>query len=80
MASGGIALMPDSRRPRATLVRLNALRGELIDPKIAEQRGRIVKTNGDGLLVEFVTPVAAVCCAGQIQKGMGELEGPLPEE
>jgi adenylate cyclase len=57
----------------ATLERLKALRRELIDPKIAEQRGRIVKTTGDGLLVEFATPVTAVRCAGQIQKGMGEL-------
>ena len=38
-----------------TLERLKALRRELVDPKIAEHRGRIVKTTGDGLLVEFAT-------------------------
>jgi class 3 adenylate cyclase len=61
----------------ATLERLKALRRELIDPKIAAQRGRIVKTTEYGPLVEFATPVAAVRCAGQTQKGM---ESPLPEE
>src|SRR5712671_1501226 len=63
-----------------TLARLKAHRRELIDPKIAEHRGRIVKTTGDGLLVEFASPVEAVRCAGQIQKAMREREGSLPEE
>jgi adenylate cyclase len=40
-----------------TLTRLKALRNELIDPKIAEHRGRIVKTTGDGLRVEFASVV-----------------------
>ena len=43
-----------------TLARLQALRRELIDPKIAEHKGRIVKTTGDGLLVEFPSVVEAV--------------------
>ena len=43
-----------------TLARLKAYRRELIDPNIAEHRGRIVKTTGDGLLVEFASPVEAV--------------------
>src|SRR5215510_1950626 len=43
-----------------TLERLKALRRELLDPKIAEHRGRLVKTTGDGLLVEFGSVVAAV--------------------
>jgi adenylate cyclase len=51
-----------------TLARLKAHRRELIDPKIAEHRGRIVKTTGDGLLVEFASPVEAVRGAGEIQK------------
>jgi TolB-like protein/class 3 adenylate cyclase len=63
-----------------TLARLKALRSELIDPKIAEHRGRIVKTTGDGLLVEFASPVEAVRCAGEIQKAMREREGSLPED
>ena len=46
-----------------TLERLKALRRELLDPKIAEHHGRIVKTTGDGLLVEFASVVDAVRCA-----------------
>jgi adenylate cyclase len=46
-----------------TLERLKALRRELTDPKIAEHKGRIVKTTGDGLLVEFGSVVGAVQCA-----------------
>jgi adenylate cyclase len=55
-----------------TLERLKALRRELIDPKIAEHRGRIVKTTGDGLLVEFASVVDAVRCAVAVQQGMAE--------
>jgi len=46
-----------------TLARLQAHRRDLLDPKIAEYRGRIVKTTGDGLLVEFGSVVDAVRCA-----------------
>ena len=46
-----------------TLERLKALRRELVDPKIAEHHGRLVKTTGDGLLVEFLSVVDAVRCA-----------------
>src|ERR1700704_5579144 len=55
-----------------TLRQLKAHRKELIDPKITEHRGRIVKTTGDGMLVEFVSVVDAVRCAVDIQRGMGE--------
>ena len=55
-----------------TLERLNALRRELLDPKIAEHRGRIVKTTGDGLLVEFASVVDAVRCAVEVQQTMPE--------
>ena len=55
-----------------TLGRLKALRRELIDPQIAEHRGRIVKVTGDGLLVEFPSVVAAVACAVAMQQGMAE--------
>src|SRR5438477_7085989 len=53
-----------------TLERLKALRRELADPKIKEHRGRIVKTTGDGLLVEFQSVVDAVCCAVDVQREM----------
>jgi len=55
-----------------TLERLKALRRELIDPKIAEHHGRIVKTTGDGLLVEFASVVDAVRCAVAVQQAMPE--------
>jgi adenylate cyclase len=50
--------------------RLKALRHELLDPKIAEHRGRIVKTTGDGMLVEFASVVDAVRCAVAVQQAM----------
>jgi adenylate cyclase len=53
-----------------TLARLKAHRRELIDPKLAEHRGRIVKTTGDGMLVEFASVVDAVRCALDVQRGM----------
>src|SRR5438093_4166155 len=55
-----------------TLERLKALRRELIDPKIVEHRGRIVKTTGDGMLVEFASVVDAVRCAVAVQQAMPE--------
>src|SRR3954463_7495936 len=61
-----------------TLVRLKAHRKELIDPKIAEHRGRIVKTTGDGVLVEFVSVVDAVRCAVEIARGMIDRNADVP--
>jgi adenylate cyclase len=55
-----------------TLARLWAHRRELIDPEIAEHRGRIVKTTGDGILIEFPSVVEAVACAVAVQRGMTE--------
>jgi hypothetical protein len=55
-----------------TLARLKAHRSELIDPKIAEHRGRIVKTTGDGLLVEFASVVDALRCAADMLAAMAE--------
>src|SRR5436189_3914575 len=55
-----------------TLERLKALRRELLDPRIAEHQGRIVKTTGDGLLVEFGSVVDAVRCAVAVQQAMPE--------
>ena len=63
-----------------TLSRLKALRAELIDPKIAVHRGRIVKTTGDGLLVEFASVVDAVRCAAEMQAAMAERHAPLPPD
>jgi TolB-like protein/Flp pilus assembly protein TadD len=53
-----------------TLNRLKAHRRELVDPKITEHHGRIVKTTGDGMLVEFSSVVDAVRCAAEIQRAM----------
>jgi adenylate cyclase len=55
-----------------TLERLKALRHELLDPTIAEHHGRIVKTTGDGVLVEFASVVDAVRCAVAVQRAMPE--------
>ena len=55
-----------------TLATLKGLRKSLIDPRIAEHRGRIVKTTGDGALVEFASAVDAVRCALEIQHAMAE--------
>jgi adenylate cyclase len=60
--------------------RLKAHLGELVNPKIAEHRGRIVKNTGDGLLAEFVSVVDAVRCSAEIQRGMAEREPQVPEE
>jgi adenylate cyclase len=53
-----------------TVARLRQLRSELIDPAIATHRGRLVKTTGDGALVEFASVVDAVRCAIDVQRGM----------
>src|SRR5690349_18868339 len=55
-----------------TLNRLRSIRADVIDPKITEHRGRIVKTTGDGLLIEFSSVVDALRCATEIQTGMAE--------
>jgi adenylate cyclase len=61
-----------------TLNRLRSIRAELIDPKIVENRGRIVKTTGDGLLVEFSSVVDALRSATQWQRGMDERNAAAP--
>jgi TolB-like protein len=58
-----------------TLAILKAVRSELVDPEIAEHKGRIVKTTGDGMLVEFASSVDAVTCAIAIQRRMAERAG-----
>src|SRR5450631_2019676 len=63
-----------------TLAALKTLRRELIDPKISEHRGRIVKTTGDGALVEFASAVDAVRCAMEIQRALAERNASIPED
>jgi adenylate cyclase len=63
-----------------TLRQLKAHRKQLVDPKITEHRGRIVKTTGDGMLVEFVSVVDAVRCAVDIQRGMAERNANVPAD
>src|SRR3981189_3484658 len=63
-----------------TLNRLRSIRAEVIDSKISEHRGRIVKTTGDGLLVEFVSVVDAVRCAVAVQREMAERNKAVPED
>jgi len=63
-----------------TLAVLKAHRAALIDPKIAEHQGRIVKTTGDGMLVEFASVVEAVQCAVEIQKEMAERNADVAED
>ena len=63
-----------------TLARLTAHRRELIDPRIADYRGRIVKTTGDGMLVEFASMVDALRCAAEIQRGMAERNADQPPD
>src|SRR5437773_9776154 len=61
-----------------TLSRLKSLRAEIIDPKIAGHHGRIVKTTGDGLLVEFASVVDALRCAAEVQATLAESNSPIP--
>src|SRR5712691_9321079 len=61
-----------------TLERLKTHRRELVDPKIKEHRGRIVKTTGDGMLAEFPSVVDAVRCAVEIQRGMVDRNAEIP--
>ena len=63
-----------------TLAALRTVRNNLVDPKIAEHGGRIVRTMGDGLLVEFNSVVDAVRCAIAIQRAMPEQGADMPAD
>jgi len=63
-----------------TLAALRAVRRDLADPKIAEHRGRIVKTTGDGLLAEFASVVDAARCAVEVQREMIARNAAVPAE
>ena len=78
MSSGYSRLMGIDEE--GTLAALKAYRREIIDPKIAEHRGRIVKTTGDGALVEFASTVDAVRCAIDIQRAMAERNADMPPD
>jgi class 3 adenylate cyclase len=60
--------------------RLKAHLAELVNPKVKEHRGRLVKNTGDGFLTEFASVVDAVRCATEIQRGMVDREPEVPEE
>ena len=62
-----------------TLARLKAARKAIVDPTIASHRGRIVKTTGDGMLVEFASAVDAMRAAVEVQRGMAEQNASMPE-
>jgi FixJ family two-component response regulator/class 3 adenylate cyclase len=66
------------RNEEETLERLMAHRRALVDPKIAEHHGRIVKTTGDGILAEFASVVDAVRCAVEMQRGMAGRNSGIP--
>ncbi|MCZ6524607.1 MAG: adenylate/guanylate cyclase domain-containing protein, partial [Alphaproteobacteria bacterium] len=63
-----------------TLARLKAMRAELLEPKVAGYDGRIVKTTGDGFLIEFASVVDAVHCAIAVQRELGERAAGVPED
>src|SRR6266700_2336822 len=63
-----------------TLRDLKEHRAALLHPKVAEHRGRIVKTTGDGVLIEFPSVVDAVRCAVEMQRGMAERNADMPIE
>jgi adenylate cyclase len=63
-----------------TLAALKAIRSKLADPKVKDHRGRIVKTTGDGLLIEFASVVDAVRCAVELQEGIAGHNAEVPAE
>jgi TolB-like protein/class 3 adenylate cyclase len=65
------------RDEEGTYARVGRLRRELIEPRLSEHNGRLIKTTGDGFLAEFASPIAALRCAIAIQDGLGNDPGPL---
>jgi len=63
-----------------TLARLKAVRKTVVDPTITAHRGRIVKTTGDGMLVEFASAVDAARCAAEVQRGMADQNARVPRD
>jgi adenylate cyclase len=63
-----------------TLQAFKAIKAELFDPKTAEHHGRVVKTTGDGFLVEFSSVVDALRCATEVQAHMAKRNAPIPTD
>jgi adenylate cyclase len=63
-----------------TLRAVKALRKELVDPAVAEHRGRVVKLTGDGILIEFASAVDALSCAVAVQRAMAARNTDIPED
>ena len=63
-----------------TLARLRAVRQELVNPKITQHHGRVVKTTGDGILVEFASVVDALRCAVEVQRSMTQRNAEVSSE
>jgi len=63
-----------------TLAALDQLRSDLVNPKISEHQGRIVKLTGDGMLVEFPSVVNAVACAAEMQRGICKRNAGVPKD
>src|SRR5258707_9041644 len=68
------------RDEERTLANLKSLRKTLVDPAIAAHRGRIVKTTGDGMLVEFASAVDAARCSVEVQRGMAAQNADVPQD
>jgi TolB-like protein/class 3 adenylate cyclase/tetratricopeptide (TPR) repeat protein len=68
------------RDEEGTLAQLKSFRKTLVDPAIAAHRGRIVKTTGDGMLVEFASAVDAARCAVEVQRGMAQQNTDVPQD
>src|SRR5258708_22611414 len=68
------------RDEERTLAILKSLRKTLVDPAIAAHRGRIVKTTGDGMLVEFASAVDAARCAVEVQCDMAAQNADVPQD
>src|SRR5438874_11463232 len=63
-----------------TIAAMKMTRRDLVDPKIAEHKGRIVKLTGDGMLVEFPSVVNAVACAAEMQRGIQDRNRDVPRD
>jgi adenylate cyclase len=68
------------RDEERTLANLKTIRKRLVDPAIVAHRGRIVKTTGDGMLVEFASAVDAARCAVEVQRGMATQNAEVPQD
>jgi adenylate cyclase len=76
---GGV-FAPNGADEEGTHERLKAHLRELVDPKIAEHRGRIVKNTGDGFLAEFSSVIDAVRCGVEVSRGMATANAAVPPE